>query len=472
MPPARPVKGKWRWAGLVSGLLLVAAGATGWYRLRPIDASVTVDRSERFQRLADWEATAWALSNDPEVFKTFRSDLFELAIGDLGISRLRLEVRSGAENTHDYYADLRAGRIDEATWRAKRYATVNDNGDPSSIDWNGFHFSELDQTVTSLVQPMRERAARDGQTLRVNVCYVAFTGQITDGGAYQHDDPREYGEFIEAVWRHLRETYGWVPDGLEVMLEPDNARQWNGTLMGRAIVDVATRLKAAGFAVPHFIGPSTTNMANAITYFDDMVRVEGVAPLLTEVSYHRYHGASAATLAAIQERASRYQLGTAMLELIGADQNTLHEDLTVGWNTSWAQFTLAGAPSDNGSKYYIVDIPQSDHPRVSAGIRTTYLRQYFHYIHPGATRIGVTTSDGRVQPVAFENADGTIVVVMNAPRGGEFTVAKLPAGVYGTSFTVDGRAGETLPDVSVGTGATLTATLPASGVITIYGKKP
>ena len=41
-----------------------------------------------------------------------------------------------------------------------------------------------------------------------------------------------------------------------------------------------------------------------------------------------------------------------MLEHIESDYHDLHEDLRLGQNSSWQQFTLAYCVSDNGAQYY------------------------------------------------------------------------------------------------------------------------
>ena len=78
-----------------------------------------------------------------------------------------------------------------------------------------------------------------------------------------------------AVFTHMRQKYGFVPNGIDVVNEPDNFADWsNGTRIGRVIVATANKLQAAGFAVPEFIAPSTANTGNSIQKIDEIdVRV-------------------------------------------------------------------------------------------------------------------------------------------------------------------------------------------------------
>jgi O-glycosyl hydrolase len=112
-------------------------------------ATVTVDLSTRYQMMTGWEATAQAGQRFPVSFSLYRGALFDAAVNDLGINRLRLEIKAGLENRRDWWAELNAGQIDDGGWRCVRYSTVNDNNDPQSINWDGFKFSELDLSGAS-----------------------------------------------------------------------------------------------------------------------------------------------------------------------------------------------------------------------------------------------------------------------------------------------------------------------------------
>jgi hypothetical protein len=456
--------------GLSAAVVLVAVVLAGQLSA-PADARITLDPGTRYQTIVGWESTAAAGIHEPAHFPKFRDALFDRVVEDLGITRLRLEVRSGVENTHDWFAETIAGTLDYQGWRPKRYATINDNDDPNVIDWGGFHFTEMDRNVEQIVFPIRDRLERRGETLQVSLCYVAFTGQIPDDGTYHHADPREYGEFMEAVWRHLRDKYGWVPDNLEIILEPDNVRQWNGELIGRSMVEVARRLTAAGFTLPRFIAPSTTSMSVAVEYFDDMMRVRGASDLLSELSYHRYAGVSASTLSTIRERARRRGIASSMLEHMGASYEALHDDLKIGWVSAWSQYVLANVAADSGGHYYWIDVADPDTPRISLGRLGVFLRQYFHYVRPGAVRIGAETTNRQMDPVAFENTDGSTVVVVKADRQGLVAVEGLAAGVYSVSFVTGDAPQVVLPDVVLEAGGRLSVPMPGPGVFTVSGKR-
>lgn len=431
---------------------------------------IHLDPSVRFQVISGWEAHSQSGESSPR-FADFRDQLFDLAVDDLGITRVRVEVMSGMENTRDVFREAREGVIDRATARCLRFSTVNDDDDPGSAHPAGFHFSALDQQMEQVVMPLRQRLEARGERLFLNLNYVAFVEQMDGAGCpagleYHHTTPDEYAEFMLAMVRHLDSRYGIVPDAIEFLLEPEHNRHWSGRRIGQGIVATAGRLAAAGYQVP-FIAPSTTSMANAITYFDAMIRVPGVAGHLAEFSYHRYRGVSDANLRAIASRAERHGVRTSMLEHIGSGHEDLHKDLALGGASAWQQFALAFPTEDNGAQYYVVDEAAG---RVTMGDRTRYLRQYFRWVRPGAQRIAAGSRRPELDPLAFVHPTLGEVVVVRATAPATFTVSGLSAGTYGTSFTTASATGEAGPEASIAEGGVLSATIPAPGVVTIFRK--
>jgi len=435
-------------------------------------AVVSVDATTTYQHIVGWEATAQVGQGVPTFpidppFARYKDRLFDLIVNDLGINRVRLEVRSGSESNQDTWELYRSGRIDHRAWRCRRYATVNDNADPHTLDEQGFHFSELDRGVEYAVLPLRKRVEANGERLFVNLCYVAFTDQICGGLSYHHSNPEEYAEFILATFLHLRGKYGLVPNAVEVILEPDNTAFWRGPQIGAAMVATARRLAEHGFQ-PKFIAPSNTNMTSAVGYFDDMIKVPGVSRLLGEFSYHRYSGVSESSLRAIGVRAARHFVQTAMLEWIGATHEDLHADLKVGQNSAWARYIIGDANQDPGGLYYQLDLRDRDRPVVMRVPATGFLRQYFKFVRAGARRIEATSSRADVDPLAFVNTNGSFVVVLKSRYTGSIQIRGLPSGTYGVSYTVDGVTTVDTVDIQIPNAQLISVDIPGSGVLTVY----
>lgn len=435
-------------------------------------AVITLDVATKYQTMTGWEATAQA-GQDPidtggANFAAFKDEVFDRAV-ELGINRLRVEIRSGAENTTDHWSQLQAGTITTAQWKPLRYPIVNDDADAFHIEPTGFHFSQLDSVVNLIVLPMKQRVEALGEKLFINVNYVSF---LAAAASLHASDPEEYAEFALATVQHLDTTFGIVPDTWEVILEPDNVTVWTGPTIGAAIARTAARFASSGYGSIKFVAPSNTNMTNAVTYFDQLIQVTGVAGTLSELSYHRYGGVSTASLQAIGQRAATYGIGTSMLEHIGSGVDDLYADLTTGMNSAWQQFTLAypGTAVDDGGKYFGVENPTTLTPTVVMMSRTRLLRQYFKFVRAGAVRFGATSTSGTFQPVAFTNVGGSVVVPVKASAAGSFDVDGLPAGTYGIKYTTATDYDMNLPDQTVFSGQRLSTSIPAAGVVTIYGK--
>jgi hypothetical protein len=436
----------------------------------PQQAVIKINPQQKFQTMTGWEATAQAGESYSKAFDKYKEKLFDAAVNDLGINRLRLEIRSGAENPSDFFSAFAAGRISEKEWRARYYEVVNDNDDPFVFNETGFQFSELDSTVENVVLPMKKRLAARGEKLFVNLNYVDFADGNKEANFRHKTDPEEYAEFILAAYRHLEKKYGFVPDAVTVILEPDNNTGWTGTDIGRAIAATAKRLQANNFK-PAFIAPSTTNAANAPVYIDEIAKIPGAIEFITEFSYHRYCCASPEILQRIAERAAKYDKKTAMLEWIGADYETLHEDLKTANNSAWQQYTLAFPNQpDNGAQYFRVDDKNIANPTVAIESRAAFLRQYFRYVRAGAQRVGAESSNPNFDALAFINSNGGYVLVVKTSAPGSIAVQNLPPAKYGVSYATAKQADVSAPDAAIKAGETLNAAIPSAGVLTVYSK--
>ena len=428
----------------------------------PPAATITVDTAVRHQQMRGWGVTQEA-GFDRRGFHAVRDSVLALAVNDLGISRIRLHVRSGVEHPHDYYTETTADRAGtELDWRCKRWLTVNDNDQPDSINWSGFSFAEIDSLVENVVLPMQRLLAARGERLIVDLNHVAFIGQCNPPTPYHQNQPEEYAELILATFLHLRDKYHFVPDAVEMVLEPDHAQRWTPRVIGTAMIATARRLNAAGFR-PEFIAPTTTSMSRAVDYFDTLMTMPGVRPLLAELSFHRYRGVSDATLLAIAERGRRYGVRTAMLEHLSGTAEELHQDLELGRVSSWRQYALAFPTKDDGSAL----ITTGD-GAVRYGVRTFQLRQYFKYVRPGAWRVEARSDQLFVRPLAFVNRDGGYTVVARVEQPIELTLAGLAPGRYGASIAADSAAAVDLGDVIADSTGTAAVSVPIRGVLEVH----
>ena len=78
------------------------------------------------------------------------------------------------------------------------------------------------------------------------------------------------------MFQHLRSKYGFVPNAIDVIVEPGNGTpEWTGTAIGNVIVATAQRFQKEGLAVPDFIAPSGVTVGVASNLVDQVMAVPG-----------------------------------------------------------------------------------------------------------------------------------------------------------------------------------------------------
>jgi len=128
----------------------------------------------------------------------------------------------------------------------------------------------------------------------------------------------------------------------------------------------------------------------------------------------------------------------------------------------------SATPSSNGDNESLLEI---DGAQVAASGRLWAFANYSRYVHPGATRIGVTSADRNLDLTAFKNTDGTVAVVaLNTSNSADPVSYSLGnTGIGGgtatphltnASSTATAQAG-----ISV-VGGTFTAYVPARSLVT------
>lgn len=387
--------------------------------------TITIDSAQTYQTIIGWEATAQAGQDASPHWDRYKDALFDQAVNDLGITRLRVEIKSPATGA-------------------------------------GFDLARFDSLIARIAVPMKKVLAARGESLWVNVCVV---------GKELKDAPAKYAEEVVGVYQHMQRRYGFVPDSWEVSLEPDSVGfSWDTPQkVARAMIAAGDMLRQAHFR-PYFVVPSCTSMARTPEWFDQIMAVPGAQQYVQELAYHRYVPGDPV---AIANRTAKYRIHASMLEHIGSGRKQLHADLKQACCSAWEQYCLAFPTKDNGAQYYVI----SEDGRVALGQETRVLRQYFRFIRPGAVRIESQSSETRLfDPVAFINRDGSYVVVMihnypGLPSKGEFVIRGLPAGKYGIKYSSETQYDRNLSDQTIAAGQELRAAVRDRGVVTVYGKK-
>lgn len=394
----------------------------------PQEGHITVNAGKTYQTMTGWEASEQAGNIDfPVAFALYKDNLFDQAV-DLGINRLRLHVQSRLTNQN-------------------------------------FDYIYFDQFLTEVVVPLRQKLQARGEQLWVNV--------IVMGNGLQ-DNPALYAENVLATYRRMQDSVGFIPDSWEVTLEPDG-EDWTCMNVGRAIVAAGDLLKANGYPSKVFVAPSSSKIRHAASCFAEFTRALPAAnQYLAELSYHTYGGVGRGDREAIWALAQPGGLRTSMTEKIAATPDSLQLDLKIANVSSWEQYTLVYGTEDHGGQYFF-----ANGNAVVLGSIGKFLRQYFKHVRRNAVRIDAQSSNSAFDPVAFRNADGKEVVVVNARSQGSFAVSGLDPGTYGSFYTTGSCITDRsctvtaydvqLPNQTISGGQALTASIPDAGVVTIYG---
>ncbi|MBL8962165.1 MAG: Ig-like domain-containing protein, partial [Gemmatimonadetes bacterium] len=431
--------------GLAPGTANVSMSAAGFVKSVPITVTgavtnrIDINPAVTYQRITGWQAltqNGW-LDCNPTAFAAYKNQLHDRAVNELGINRMTLMLRSGAENTRDYHTDFVAGIVSDTVNRLNWYQPVNDNADPFTAVASRFHWGFLDGQVDNAILPMQQRLAARGEKLYVVLQVVDFKSSDHGNLARPFDvmtNAEEYAELVAEGFKHLRQKYNLEPDALEMILEPEHT-PYSGPIIGRAVVASVNRLRGLGFA-PAIIAPSTTSMQNASTWYDQMLQTPGIRGMVTELAYHRYVAVSYPNLQAIGLRTLRDGIASSMLEHIGSGFDALYDDLTVGMVSAWQQFTLGfcGNRDNPGNQGAYFQINQSNpaQPNINITDHSKLLRQVFAYVRRAATRIeAVSANAAAMRPLAFRNADGRLVVVVKTTGPATFAIRGLAAGTYG-----------------------------------------
>jgi O-glycosyl hydrolase len=147
----------------------------------------------------------------------------------------------------------------------------------------------------------------------------------------------------------------------------------------------------------------------------------------------------------------------------------IHAGLTSANLSAFLYWWGSTTPSENGDNEGLLEINGSS--VVPAG-RLWAFANYSRYIHPGATRVSATTSDGSLQLSAYKNTDGTVAIVaINTGGSADQVTYSLQNTATGNGATVtpyltnstNNAAAQPTTTVS---GGAFSASIPARSVVT------
>lgn len=438
-----------------------------------VTSRISIDGNRAGQTLSGWEVTArfWELDKANDRYDgswlSSRDAIIQKLIDDAGITRIRVQVRSGTENPVDYWSQFVAGQIGYNADRSHYYEKINDNSDPAVANAAGFQWSAFDYYIQNFVLPMKSQLASRNKALFVNLCFVDFNTTALKGTLSLSGSPNEYAEFITMAAMRLRDRFGVTPDALEIILEPDNGDGWNGPAVGRAIVAAKSRLAAAGLN-PKIIAPSTSTAGGTAGYLDGIGTISGASSAINTVSYHRYDGEAAnQSLATIRQRATSLGADTAMLEYDQATVSHFFRDMAFGGASAWQAYAAAQKGEAQAAAGSGAVLWQSPGGTLSLTQQFSQIGLIQKNVLPGARAYAVTSQLGSDLSLDFRNPDGSEVIAVYSPNGSTIEISGAAHSAFSATFAGPGGAAYTSSTVNANGSGLLIVTIPANTVVVL-----
>ena len=338
---------------------------------------------------------------------------------------------------------------------------ANDNDDPAVLNPKAFRFKWQDCMVREQLLPMKRLVEARGERCIVHVSYDLGSGAT----AKWLLTPAEYAEMASATCRHLKKAFRLEPDYWSVLNEPGNGgRPGNPKLCAELTAATGKRLADEGFRT-RMSGPDCVTPKQVDAYMKAMTETPGALEHFRQITYHLYRDPmTVAHRNTIRDWARKLKVSAAQTEWMEQKDLRVAEHiflcLTEADAVSWDRYAWDIATNVRGQTFR----------RKSTA---WYVRQYSRFIRPGAVRVGLTSPDKAVKPVAFLSPKGKpVLVVLNTDAAGRtLAVANMPPGRYECSHVGDGTISKTRT-LSASDSGELTLPLPARSVLTITADPP
>ncbi|HEX4137074.1 MAG TPA: IPT/TIG domain-containing protein [Bryobacteraceae bacterium] len=377
------------------------------------------------------------------------------------------------------------------------FTSVNDDGDPN-------HFNCADQTLVNCPTTfpltkndwvidnywlgstgMKAQLQAVGKTPYFILQYIHRTGN----SAYLWNSAAEIAEEITAVFVHDYNKYNFVPDILDLDVEPDlhcdssgnapppsvcgnvDGGRWTYGLLGAVAQTVKSRLKALGFT-PEIWCCSTTFSSHAAAWYQGVKAVAG-SGVITGVSTHWYDTV-VGNLRGVQLAAAADGLPAIMTEW---EAMSISDEFALEMNLQPAgtmRYSDIGPQSTNwltllNTNPYTAQYVDGTETSDGRG-PAWFFPQFWGYVPDGSVQEAVVSSNQAYTAVAFVRPDGThavslISTVSNASPS--VRVTGLPAGTYGCTYTL----GDARSDFLLSCGANQTISAGGALNFTVTGVK-
>jgi len=436
-----------------AALMLIGSAMAGAGEPEPV--VLTFDPATKHQTMEAWSIVlpcwtfdAWARAKPEDAMRAYDEQpphsnqsktLRQATAADVverGFTRVRLEVGPQVE-------------------------MVNDNDDPTVINWKAFRFKWQDIMVKEQLLPMKHLIEARGGKMLVYISYDLRSSR-TPQWLLQ---PAEYAEMAVATLTYLKKTYGLEPKYWSVINEPGNNRPGNPKLCAELTAAAGKRIAEAGFKT-RMSGPEVVTPGLVDRYMKALEETPGALDHFAQLTYHLYGAPDTiSNRETIRRWARKLKVTTAQTEWMeGADLDVARAiwlDLTVADAVTWERYT-----------WDIIRDPKSNSFKRKK--TAWYVRQFSRFICPGAVRVEIISDDRIIRPLAYLSPNGKpVLVLLNLDeRHLPATINGLPPGTYKVSYTNWYAFGRLMPQVVLGKGKPLKINLPPRAAITLTADPP
>jgi hypothetical protein len=461
---------------------------------------ITVNPSVTYQTWKYWMCAGpnypGAISTDPS-WLAIKTNVIDQLVNQLGCNTLNMTVQSGTmEQTQNYFSQWIAGALSNAALDAIRYAPVNDNSNPDVFACDPgvqacptvFPMDQIDYQIDNFwdgAGGMRAAIIARGDAPYLVMTFVHWPVRAD----FIDSTPAEIGELFLAAFRHMNVRYGYVPDVIDIQVEPDAhcdptiqitdckvRGAWDYIKIANSLTAVKARLSAAGFS-PILQCCSTIDASDAAPgWYTQATAItgQGVIGLLSTHLYggYTYNQASNANLASIATQAAADGIPTVMSEFDIAGVSDGMAAMTQMNATGFLKYGSISIGNNISSSDYLKVTSSSPYTGVYVTGSETSLRsdepawfypQLMNYVRPGAIRESGSSSDSS-WVVAFRRNSADVVVSRLTTTGTQsVNVTGVSAGTYSCTYTFSNSVllQPCGPAQTIGSGGTLTATLSA-----------
>jgi glucuronoarabinoxylan endo-1,4-beta-xylanase len=321
-------------------------------------------------------------------------------------------------------------------WAPNGFEPSNDNADPNVLDKTKLNFRGDMHWIFYIINTMKSYSdMKFVLAVLTPEAWMKDNGALANGGHLLSNMREEFGEYLVAVYRAIKDSTGVDLYSMCIQNEPEFSETYGSCVYTAQQFDSTLKVVGARFAREGIAMKfhAADDMVGFVNYPRYIVNDTGAVRYLRAVSNHGYTdgitpaptSTAAQAWGAFKNMAVPKGLSTWMSESSGWQQNdALTAGLYIGIAARSGDLSMWLYLALNGCSTYTM-LCNSQHTGVSAAHK-----HYYHWVKPGAVRIDATYTDGHLLVTAFrhkQNNTLTVVVVNDS-------TAAIPLTLQGTGL--------------------------------------